>query len=83
MCVGLELTLLSENEYERLSSGDMTPAMAARYLQEGEFRLRGFDEVLRSLYPQPDLQPRLTAALLGGGAGAPTRRVSRAPSGTG
>ena len=50
MRVGLELTLLSENEYERLSSGDMTPAMAARYLQEGEFRLRGFDEVLRSLY---------------------------------
>lgn len=64
ICVGLELTLLSENEYERLSSGDMTPAMAARYLQEGEFRLRGFDEVLRSLYPKSDIQQRLSAALL-------------------
>ena len=77
MCVGLELTLLSENEYERLSSGDMTPAMAARYLQEGEFRLRGFDEVLRSLYPQPDLQPRLTAALLAAEPGANPESVSR------
>ena len=47
--VGLELTLLSENEYERLGSGEMTPEMAAHYLQCGEFRLRGFDEVLRSL----------------------------------
>ena len=75
--MGLELTLLSENEYERLSSGDMTPAMAARYLQEGEIRLRGFDEVLRSLYTQPDLQPRLTAALLAAEPGANPESVSR------
>ena len=62
--VGLELTLLSENEYERLGSGEMTPEMAAHYLQCGEFRLRGFDEVLRSLYPRPDLMERLTAVRL-------------------
>lgn len=64
--VGLELTLLSENEYERLGSGEMTPEMAAHYLQCGEFRLRGFDEVLRSLYPRPDLMERLTAEFAGG-----------------
>ena len=60
----MELTLLSENEYERLGAGDMTPAMAARYLQEGEFHLRGFDEVLRGLYPGEDLQARLVQAFL-------------------
>lgn len=64
--VGLELTLLSENEYERLGSGEMTPEMAAHYLQCGEFRLRGFDEVLRSLYTRPDLMERLTAEFAGG-----------------
>ena len=61
--MGPELTLLSENEYERLSSGEMSPAMAAKYLQEG-VRLRSFDEVLRGLYPGGDLQARLTEALL-------------------
>lgn len=61
--MSFELTLLSENEYERLSSGEMSPAVAAKYLQEG-VRLRSFDEVLRSLYPGKDLQARLTAAIV-------------------
>lgn len=82
MCVGLELTLLSENEYERLSSGDMTPAMAARYLQEGEFRLRGFDEVLRTCTRSRTCS-RGSRRRCWRRSRAPTRRVSRAPSGTG
>ena len=73
----MELTLLSEHEYERLGAGDMTPAMAAKYLQAGEFRLRSFDEVLHSFYPAPDLSSRLTAALLADTPGASAGSVGR------
>ena len=48
----MELTLISEQEYERIGAGDMSPEMAAQYLQEGSFRLRSFSEVLRSFYPE-------------------------------
>lgn len=60
----MELTILAESEYERIGAGDMTPEMAAKYLSEGRLALRGFDEVLRELYPQPDIRERLCAALL-------------------
>lgn len=75
--MSLELTLLSENEYERLSSGEMSPAMAAKYLQEGSFKLRSFDEVLKGIYPSSDLQARLISAFMESEPGANKESVSR------
>lgn len=60
--MSVELTQLSANEYDRLRSGQMTPAMAAEYLREERIVLRGFHETLRDLYPADDLQFRLIAA---------------------
>lgn len=54
----------------------MSPAMAARYLQEG-VRLRSFDEVLRDIYPGSDLQARLVSAILEAEPGANQENVSR------
>ena len=62
--MNIELTVQSAAEYDRLSSGQMTPAMAAEYLREEQIILRGFPEVLRELYPLPDLQLRLQDAFL-------------------
>ena len=60
--MSVELTRLSADEYDRLLSGRMTPAMAAEYLREGRIVLRGFHEVLREIYPADDIQFRLTTA---------------------
>lgn len=60
--MNIELTQLSAEEYDNLLSGRMTPAMAAQYLREERIALRTFDSVLRSFYPHPNLQSRLTAA---------------------
>lgn len=60
----MELTARSAAEYDLLRSGQMTPAMAAEYLREGRVVPRGFSEVLRVLYPLPDLQIRLQEAFL-------------------
>lgn len=73
----MELTILAESEYERIGAGDMTPEMAAKYLSEGRLALRGFDEVLRELYPQPDIRERLCAALLADEPRAGAESVSR------
>lgn len=59
---GIELTTLSETEYNRLSSQDMTPAMAAEYLWSGRIVLRTFHDTLQEFYPHPDLIPRLVSA---------------------
>ncbi len=59
---GIDLTTLSEKEYNRLSSQEMTPAMAAEYLWSGRIVLRTFHDTLREFYSAPDLLPRLTAA---------------------
>jgi len=59
---GIELTQRSEMEYNRLSTQEMTPAMAAEYLWSGRIVLRTFHDTLREFYPHPDLVPRLTAA---------------------
>lgn len=59
---GIELTTLSETEYSRLSSQEMTPAKAAEYLWSGRIVLRTFPDTLREFYPFPDLIPRLIAA---------------------
>ena len=58
---GIELTTLSEIEYNRLSSQEMTPAMAAEYLWSGRIVMRTFHDTLREFYPNPDLLQRLTA----------------------
>ena len=58
---GIELTTRSEMEYNRLSSQELTPAMAAEYLWSGRIVLRTFCDTLREFYPWPDLLPRLTA----------------------
>lgn len=59
---GIDLTTLSEREYNRISSQEMTPAMAAEYLWNGKIVLRTFHDTLRGFYPHPDLTARLTAA---------------------
>lgn len=57
-------TIQSEQEYDRLFSGEMTPAMAAKYLQDGCIVLRNFAETLCQLYPAADIKNRLITAFL-------------------
>lgn len=59
---GIDLTTLSETEYNHLASLEMTPAMAAEYLWSGRIVLRTFHDTLREFYPYPNLLIRLTAA---------------------
>lgn len=73
----MELTLQSGQAYDHIRSGQMTPAMAAEYLREGRVRTRSFPEVLRQLYPAPDLQARLTAAFQGDGPAANPESAGR------
>lgn len=56
------LTQSSAAEYSQISSGEMTPHMAAYYLRDERLPLRGFGDTLREMYPYPDLQFRLTQA---------------------
>lgn len=58
----IELTTMSADEYNRIRTKQMTPAMAAEYLREGRITLRSFRETLADMYPGPDLQQRLIAA---------------------
>lgn len=60
--MGIELTQLSANAYDRIRLGDMTPQMASEYLAEGRIVLRSFREVLSEMYPGGDLQERLIEA---------------------
>lgn len=57
----MNYTIQFEHEYNQLSSGQMTPAMAAEYLRGGHIILRSFPETLKALYPENDLQDRLIA----------------------
>ncbi|WP_297232583.1 hypothetical protein [uncultured Flavonifractor sp.] len=75
--MSIELTSLSANEYDRLLSGQLTPAMAAEYLKEERISLRSFADTLRELYPYPDLQTRLINAFLAGEPEAKPDSVSR------
>ena len=63
----IELTTHSANEYDKIRSGRMTPAMAAEYLKEGKIVLRGFQDTLTEMYPLPDIQARLIEAFQAGG----------------
>jgi len=60
--LGMDLTQASSNEYQKLFSERMTPAMAATYLREERISLRSFGEVLRKFYPAGDILPRLISA---------------------
>lgn len=73
----MELTLQSQHEYDKLRSGEMTPAMAAEYLRDGKIRTRGFAETLRQLCPEGSLQARITAALQEDEPGANPESVAR------
>lgn len=64
--LNIQLTQLSSDEYERIRSGRMTPAMAAQYLKEERIVLRSFADTLRDMYPAEDLQLRLNNAFLAG-----------------
>lgn len=56
----IHLTERAAAEYERISSGTMTPEMASEYLRDGRITLRTFSESLRDIYPHPDIGLRLT-----------------------
>lgn len=60
----IELTQMSVDEYNRIRDGNMTPSMAAEYLKVGRIALRSFRDVLLSLYPEADLQQKLTDAFV-------------------
>lgn len=60
--MAIDLTQMSNDELSRISSGHLTPSMAAEYLKEGRIALRSFPDVLRVLYSKPDLQQKLTEA---------------------
>ena len=55
---------MSAAEYDKILYGNMTPSMAAAYLQERDIPLRNFPQVLQSMYSGPDLLPRLVDYLL-------------------
>ncbi len=55
-----ELTVASAAEYDKILHRKMTPAIAAKYLREGRIVLRTFGDVLREVYPSPDILSRLT-----------------------
>ena len=57
------LTQMSAAEYDKILCGNMTPSMAAAYLQERDIPLRNFPQVLQSMYPGADLLPRLVEYL--------------------
>lgn len=59
------LTYVSEHEYHRIRSGEMTPDIAARYLHDERIPLRNFGDALREMYPHPDLVMRLVSTFQG------------------
>ena len=56
------LTHASDDQVRLISSGEMTPHMAACYLRDERIPLRNFGEFLRDFYPCSDLQERLLTA---------------------
>ena len=51
------LTQMSAAEYDKILYGNMTPSMAAAYLQERDIPLRNFPQVLQSMYPGRTCSP--------------------------
>lgn len=62
------LTQSSADQLHKISSGEMTPRMAAHYLRDERIPLRSFGETLREFYPHADLRERLLAAFSDGSA---------------
>ena len=60
--MSIELTQISADEYSRILSGEMTPAMAAEYLRGEHIVARNFGDILRSIYDAEDIHFHLTAA---------------------
>ena len=58
----IDLTMRSAVAFDAIAAENMTPSLAAEYLKNGQFVLRNFSEILREVYPYPDLQQRLTNA---------------------
>ena len=78
----LPLTHASVQEFDRIRSGEMTPAIAAQYLQDERIPLRNFQDALREMYPHPDLALRLVNAFQGDDASrSASRKVSNWLSG--
>lgn len=73
----IELTHLSATEYETIIYGNMTPAMAASYLRNGQIIMRSFAETLKDMYPSPDLIPRLMDFFLSVTPNANPQSISR------
>lgn len=73
----MELAELSADEYRRICSGRMTPAMAAEYLRSGQLKLRSFGSILQEMCPGTNLQSRLTAAFLSDCPGDREEAISR------
>ena len=73
------LTQLSALEYDNILYGHMTPAMAAAYLQEEKIPLRSFPEVLRGMYPAPDILSRLADYFLLTESGANAQSLGKKP----
>lgn len=57
--MALDLTSGSALEYETILYGNMSPKMAAEYLQQKRINLRSFSQTLREMYPKEDLTDRL------------------------
>ena len=72
-----ELTEASAAEYDNILHGKMTPAIAAQYLREGRIVLRTFGDVLREVYPAPDILSRLSDFFSADDPGASQQSVQR------
>lgn len=73
----IELTTLSDEEYRRICSKGMTPAMAAEYLRSGQLTLRSLGSTLQEMCPGIDLQSRLVSAFLTDSSGVRADAMSR------
>ncbi len=50
----VKLTRQSAFEYDNIVYGNMTPAMAADYLRNGQIVMRCFADTLKEMYPAPE-----------------------------
>ncbi len=73
----VELTRQSTFEYDNIVYGNMTPAMAADYLRNGQIVMRGFADTLKEMYPAPDIISRLTDFFLTAAPDASFQSISR------
>ena len=75
--MSIALTQMSADEYQKISSGMMSPSMAAEYLKEGRIALREFPALLRGFYDKPDLQQKLTDAFVSAAPGSNPASVGK------